>query len=289
MRASTDPKPEPLPASALTVREALSDEELKAAAALRAKSFYVYPPEREFAGKVSFFFFFFFPSRHQNLFSLALSLSPASHSRNQKKQLKKMQIYQSIKAGEEFDALVARREAMELEAARAASERGGGGAESSLPRERAAALVALLPSSDLPSAADGQKEEEELLLPSSNMAVLGTLDLVAARSVEGEVLLGGGKAPAYLANVCVAPSGRRRGVGAALLARARVLAREWECDGLFVHALAVNAVAEMFYSRAGFVVDSEEGAASAARRGHCLDGVEGLGRSVLYRDATFLS
>ena len=63
MRASTDPKPEPLPASALTVREALSDEELKAAAALRAKSFYVYPPEREFAGKVSFFFFSQSPSK----------------------------------------------------------------------------------------------------------------------------------------------------------------------------------------------------------------------------------
>ena len=70
--------------------------------------------------------------------------------------------------------------------------------------------------------------------------------------------------------------------------RARALAREWECDGLFVHALAVNEVAERFYARAGFVVDSEEGAAEAARRGHCLDGVEGLGRSVLYRDATFL-
>ena len=69
---------------------------------------------------------------------------------------------------------------------------------------------------------------------------------------------------------------------------ARALAREWECDGLFVHALAVNEVAERFYARAGFVVDSEEGAAEAARRGHCLDGVEGLGRSVLYRDATFL-
>jgi hypothetical protein len=33
---------------------------------------------------------------------------------------------------------------------------------------------------------------------------------------------------------------------------------------------------------------AREGAAEAARRGHCLDGVEGLGRSVLYRDATFL-
>jgi hypothetical protein len=56
MRASNDPKPEPLQLSLLTVREACSDDELKAAAFLRAKSFYVYPPEREFAGKVSFFF-----------------------------------------------------------------------------------------------------------------------------------------------------------------------------------------------------------------------------------------
>ena len=119
------------------------------------------------------------------------------------------------------------------------------------------------------------------------MALVGTLDLVAARSVEGERLLGGGLAPAYLANVCVAPSGRRRGVGAAMLSEARKLARSWRCDGLFVHALAVNEVAERFYTSSGFAVEQEEGAAEAARRGHCLDGVEGLGRSVLYRDATF--
>lgn len=184
-----------------------------------------------------------------------------------------------IKAGEEFDALIARREAMEKEL-KAASERG----EPS-PRERAAALIAVAPAAEVESSL--LLADEDLLLPSTQMALLGTLDLVAARSVEGEVLLGGGKAPAYLANVCVAPSGRRRGVGAALLAQARSLALSWGCDGLFVHSLAVNEVAERFYSGAGFVVESEEGAAEAARRGHCLDGVEGLGRSVLYRDATF--
>ena len=192
------------------------------------------------------------------------------------------QIHQAIKAAEEFDALVARREAMEREI-RAASERG----EPSQPRERAAALVALAPAAEIGSLPPAAVDEGPLL-PSTSMAIVGTLDLVAARSVEGEVLLGGGKAPAYLANVCVAPAGRRRGVGAALLERARALARDWECDGLFVHSLVVNEVAERFYLGAGFVVEAEEGAAEAARRGHCLDGVEGLGRSVLYRDATFL-
>jgi len=168
---------------------------------------------------------------------------------------------------------------------RATAERG----EDS-PRERAAALVALAPAAEVETAL--LSVDDDLLLSSSSssqLALVGTLDLVAARSVEGEVLLGGGKAPAYLANVCVAPSGRKRGVGDALLREARALARLWRCDGLFVHSLAVNEVAERFYKSRGFVVESEEGAASAPRRGHCLDGVEGLGRSVLYRYATFSS
>lgn len=188
-----------------------------------------------------------------------------------------------MKAGEEFDALVARREAMEREL-KAATERG----EES-PRERAAPLVALAPAAEV----EALSIDDDLLLLSSpssqQMALVGTLDLVAARSVEGEVLLGGGKAPAYLANVCVAPSGRRRGVGDALLVQARQLARSWACDGLFVHSLAVNEIAERLYKSNGFVVEKEEGAAEAARRGRCLDGVEGLGKSVLYRDATFFS
>lgn len=195
------------------------------------------------------------------------------------KKSNKKQIHQAIKTGEEFDALVARREAMEREL-QAATERGD---ES--PRERAAALVALLPAAEV----EALSLDQDLLLSSSGqqMALVGTLDLVAARSVEGEVLLGGGRAPAYLANVCVAPSGRRRGVGDAMLSEARSLACSWACDGLFVHSLAVNEVAERFYKSNGFVVEREEGVAEAARRGHCLDGVEGLGRSVLYRDATF--
>ena len=85
MRASTDPKPEPLPLSSLTVREALSDEELKAAAALRAKSFYVYPPEREFAGKVRFFFSFLRRRPLPLVFSLSLALTQALLTKTSKK------------------------------------------------------------------------------------------------------------------------------------------------------------------------------------------------------------
>lgn len=36
----------------ILTREAVTDEEFQAAAALRAVSFYAYPPERAFAGKV---------------------------------------------------------------------------------------------------------------------------------------------------------------------------------------------------------------------------------------------
>ena len=83
----------------------------------------------------------------------------------------------------------------------AGSDTGGG------PRERAAAAAAV--------AAGGQ------------LAVVGTLDVYAARALAGEVLIGSSQNAAYLANVCSAPAARRRGVGTALLAAARDLARTW--------------------------------------------------------------
>ena len=52
-----------------------------------------------------------------------------------------------------------------------------------------------------------------------------------------------------------------------------------------MHTLAVNEVALRFYEKQGFVVEKEEPVNKARGRGHCLDGIEGRGRSVLLRDA----
>ncbi len=89
---------------------------------------------------------------------------------------------------------------------------------------------------------------------------------------------------AYLANVCVSPAVRRRAVGRHLLDTARTTARAWGVDALYVHIMAVNERALRFYEKHGFVVEKEESSNQAHYRGHCLDGIEGAGRTLLLRD-----
>lgn len=114
--------------------------------------------------------------------------------------------------------------------------------------------------------------------------VIGTLDVHGVRALPGEVLIGSSTNAAYLANVCAAPCVRRLGVGKTLLGAARVKAREWEVDDMYVHTQAVNEIALRFYERHGFVKEKEESANQAHYRGRCLDGIEGRGRTVLLRD-----
>ncbi|DBA74993.1 TPA: hypothetical protein ACH3X1_010336 [Trebouxia sp. C0004] len=114
--------------------------------------------------------------------------------------------------------------------------------------------------------------------------LLGTLDLYAVRSVQGEVLIGNSDNAAYLANVCVADTARRQGIGGALIQAARQVAKTWGVDALYVHIMAVNEGAKTFYQLHGFVTEQEESSNQAHYRGHCLDGIEGRGRTMLLRD-----
>lgn len=118
-----------------------------------------------------------------------------------------------------------------------------------------------------------------------NVTVVGSLDVHFAKALAGEVLIGSSEHAAYLANVCTADAAKRRGVAAQLLARARQVARENAADDLFVHTMAVNEIARAFYEKNGFVVEKEETSNQAHYRGRCLDGVEGLARTVLLRDS----
>eukprot|EP00884_Botryococcus_braunii_P008530 jgi/Botrbrau1/17679/Bobra.0166s0103.2 len=208
----------------VNVREAQTEEEMRAACTLRAQSFYAYPPGREFAGK----------------------------------------LHQMMVAEEELAAM----KSLKLK------ERDGDG------RERYACLVALAPTDTLLVACP------EELLAGSCTAVVGTLDLMAVRAVPGEVLIGKCRNAAYLANVCVADVARERRVGTALLRMARSLCRDWGVDGLYVHIMAVNEVGLEFYKRNGFEVEKEETVNEATERGHCLDGIEGRGRTLLLRDTS---
>ncbi|GAB4819971.1 hypothetical protein N2152v2_007017 [Parachlorella kessleri] len=224
----------------LSMRVAEDDDELQAAAWLRAQSFYAYPPERKFAGE----------------------------------------LHQMMKAEEEYGALKAAR--LQRRLAKAPDS------------DRSACIVAVCAAAAVPGIS------ERLLLPPtatgqgsgdtgnngspSHLAVVGTLDLHAARALTGEVLIGNSTSAGYLANVCVSPEARRRRVGEELVVMARKLAREWGVLDLFVHTLAVNEAALRFYEKCGFVLEKEETSNQAHYRGRCLDGIEGRGRSVLLRD-----
>ncbi|KAK9918680.1 hypothetical protein WJX75_005914 [Coccomyxa subellipsoidea] len=173
------------------------------------------------------------------------------------------QIHQIMKGDEEFEAL---KEQRDLRKARQ-------------PNENSACLVAVCDTkgylrespSDLRLHTVGQE------------AVLGTLDLYAIRAMPGEILIGDCSNPAYLANVCVAKAAQRQGVGRELIHCAVDLANQWRTEALFVHILWVNDKARMFYESLGFRVDKEESSNTAHYRGHCLEGIEGRGRTLMLR------
>jgi ribosomal protein S18 acetylase RimI-like enzyme len=242
------PKPA-APPLAVEVRVATRDDELEAAAWLRARSFYAYNPEREFAGRI-----------HQ-----------AMVAEEELGALKEVRARAAAAAGAPAGAPPpAERSACLVALAAPAGGEGGEGGEGGGGAD-----------------ADAEFEARRLRVSDDGAAfrlLAGTLDLHAARALPGEALIGGAANAAYLANVCAARSARRRGVGEALLREARALARAWGVEALYVHALAVNAGALAFYAAAGFVVEREESANAAHYRGRCLDGEEGRGRSVLLRD-----
>lgn len=104
--------------------------------------------------------------------------------------------------------------------------------------------------------------------------VIGTLDLnQGAAKLPAEELIG--HLPthsttnykcsrAYLSNVCVANAARRRGVAAALIKAAeRKVVEEGEVTDLYVHVVCDNNAAVELYRRCGFEVEQEESEAVA--------------------------
>ncbi|GMH34092.1 hypothetical protein BSKO_01926 [Bryopsis sp. KO-2023] len=217
----------------VVVRSAQSDEELEAAAWLRAKAFYAYPEERKFAG----------------------------------------QLHQSMKAREEFDLLKIWSLEKRLERLRD-------------PRE---CVVAVVPLSLVSATTEVDRNAiEDFIVVTEESGeeslIIGTLDVVVAKAVDGQVLIGNTYCPAYLANVCVGDVVRRCGVGHLLIDAARRFAKDHDSDGLFVHIMAANEVGRKFYESCGFVVDKIESTNEANIRGHCLDGIPGGGKTMLLRD-----
>eukprot|EP00669_Euglena_mutabilis_P003867 TRINITY_DN14919_c0_g1_i1.p1 TRINITY_DN14919_c0_g1~~TRINITY_DN14919_c0_g1_i1.p1 ORF type:complete len:353 (+),score=11.44 TRINITY_DN14919_c0_g1_i1:74-1060(+) len=102
-------------------------------------------------------------------------------------------------------------------------------------------------------------------------AVVGSLDLHVSPLLASERLVGRYPADAsrraYLSDVAVVPSLRRRGVAAALVHHAGALAAGMGVTDLYVHVIANNASASGLYAACGFQPESEEPADTARQLG----------------------
>eukprot|EP00201_Polytomella_parva_P003371 CAMPEP_0175087080 /NCGR_PEP_ID=MMETSP0052_2-20121109/29628_1 /TAXON_ID=51329 ORGANISM="Polytomella parva, Strain SAG 63-3" /NCGR_SAMPLE_ID=MMETSP0052_2 /ASSEMBLY_ACC=CAM_ASM_000194 /LENGTH=177 /DNA_ID=CAMNT_0016359379 /DNA_START=460 /DNA_END=993 /DNA_ORIENTATION=+ len=103
--------------------------------------------------------------------------------------------------------------------------------------------------------------------------VVATLDLNIGPTLPEETLIGRlprgqrqHKRRAYVSNLCVCPSARRRGLAAALMERAEHDAKAKGVHYLYVHVELGNSVARKFYERIEFRIEKEEKASSAALR-----------------------
>lgn len=113
--------------------------------------------------------------------------------------------------------------------------------------------------------------------------MVGSVDVSLQRPATGEALIGKDRNAAYMLNVCVAEAARRRRVGGALVTAALEHAGSMGAPALYVHLMAVNEIGRALYASHGFVLEQEESTNAAHYRGHCLDGIEGRGRTVLLR------
>ncbi|KAI7839936.1 hypothetical protein COHA_006330 [Chlorella ohadii] len=257
-------------AAPLEVREAEADDELQAAAWLRALSFGRYPEERKFAAEV-----------HRTMVA-----------EEEYKLLKMARINRKLDAQKGIDS---QERSACLVALYPADQLAGGGESGDEPIDSRLLVDSTSGSGNGNGSSGGLGSHSspvrgggaasEARPAPGQLAVVGTLDLHAVRALPGEVLIGNSQNAAYLANVCTANAARRRGVGAALLQEARRLAARWGVDALYVHTMAVNEIACSFYERHGFVVEKEESSNQAHYRGRCLDGIEGRGRTLLLRAA----
>ncbi|XP_020572369.1 uncharacterized protein LOC110019131 isoform X2 [Phalaenopsis equestris] len=94
--------------------------------------------------------------------------------------------------------------------------------------------------------------------------VVGTLDVNQCLRLADELI---GKKPegigpdlkrGYLSNICVAKELQRNGLGHALIAKSKNVARHWGITDLYVHVAVDNEAAQKLYERSGFIYENEE-------------------------------
>lgn len=94
--------------------------------------------------------------------------------------------------------------------------------------------------------------------------VVGTLDLNQCPRLADEIAgtkpegIGADFARAYISNVCVAKELHRNGVGYALVAKSKNVAREWGITDLYAHVAVDNEPAKKLYMKSDFEYENDE-------------------------------
>ncbi|XP_019256135.1 PREDICTED: uncharacterized protein LOC109234559 isoform X2 [Nicotiana attenuata] len=98
----------------------------------------------------------------------------------------------------------------------------------------------------------------------AELVVVGTLDINQCIRLPDEITgmkpkgIGADFARGYVSNVCVAKEMQRNGLGCALIAKAKTVAKEMGISDLYVHVAIDNEPAKKLYMKCGFVYENEE-------------------------------
>ncbi|KAJ0030598.1 hypothetical protein Pint_14270 [Pistacia integerrima] len=129
---------------------------------------------------------------------------------------------------------------------------------------RVSCINATLPLSQLSSVSEDLCAACKFSDDGEDRVVVGTLDLNQCLRLPDEITgkkpegIGADFARAYLSNVCVAKELQRNGLGYELIAKSKIVAREWGITDLYVHVAVNNEPAKKLYMKSGFVFENDE-------------------------------
>ncbi|XP_027069897.1 uncharacterized protein LOC113775337 [Coffea eugenioides] len=130
--------------------------------------------------------------------------------------------------------------------------------------KKVSCINATLPWSQVATISDDLCKSCKFSKGQEERVVVGTLDLNQCIRLPDEITgmkpkgIGADFARAYLTNVCVAKELQRNGLGYDVIAKAKIVARNWGISDLYVHVAVDNEPAKNLYLKSGFVRENEE-------------------------------
>ncbi|XP_030523407.2 uncharacterized protein LOC115736055 isoform X2 [Rhodamnia argentea] len=129
---------------------------------------------------------------------------------------------------------------------------------------RVSCINATLPMSQIMTGSNDLFSTCKFSKSGKDRVVVATLDLNQCLWLPDEIVgarpegIGADFARAYLSNVCVAEELQRNGLGYALIAKSKIVAKKWGITDLYVHVAVDNEAAKNLYMKSGFAYESEE-------------------------------